>query len=130
MSAADERATADVMVELSETLVAQTDVESVLHLLTDRCLQQLDADAAGVLVADERAVLRLLAASPEHTARVTLFETTSAPGRWCFATGKPVIDTDLDNPDPRWVAFAGLAGEQGFRSVAALPMRARGEVIG
>jgi len=118
------------MVELSETLVAQTDVDSVLHLLTDRCLQQLDADAAGVLVADERAVLRLLAASPEHTARVTLFETTSAPGRWCFATGKPVIDTDLDNPDPRWVAFAGLAGEQGFRSVAALPMRARGEVIG
>jgi GAF domain-containing protein len=122
--------TTDIMVELSETLVTDTDVDSVLHLLTDRCVEQLDVQAAGVLVADERGVLRLLAASPEHTARVTLFEAPSAPCHWCFATGQPVADADLDHPDLRWAAFAGQAIGQGFRSVTALPMRVRGEIIG
>ncbi|MEU8241654.1 GAF domain-containing protein [Actinoplanes missouriensis] len=130
MSAAQDPATMDLLVELSDTLVADLDVDKLLQTVTNRCIELLDAQAAGVMVADGRGTLRLLAAAPEYTTWVDLFEAPGAPTGWCFATGLAVADADLDIPDPRWAAFARQAREGGFRSAVALPMRVRGDVIG
>jgi len=123
-------ATTDLLVELSDALLADLDIDKLLQNVTSRCLALLDAQTAGVVLTDDQGVLRLLAAAPDYTAGVELFEATAAPTSWSFATGLPVADADLDIPDSRWAGFARQARRNGFRSVAALPMQVRGEVIG
>ncbi|WP_433790799.1 GAF domain-containing protein [Actinoplanes sp. CA-252034] len=59
-----------------------------------------------------------------------LFEAASTPGTWSFVTGETVVDADLGRPDHRWPGFAQQARDDGFRSVAAVPMRIRGEIVG
>ncbi|MEV8503756.1 GAF domain-containing protein [Actinoplanes sp. NPDC051475] len=130
MSVADDPAMVDFLVELSDTLVADLDADGLLHWVTERAVRLLSAQAAGIMVADGRGVLCLLAAAPEYTPRARLFEAPSAPASWCFATGRPAVDADLDDPDPRWAAYAEQARDDGFRSVAAAPMRMRGEIVG
>src|SRR5690242_14068919 len=120
----------DFLVELSDTLVADLDADGLLQWVAERCVRLLSAQAAGVMVADGRGVLRLLAAAPEYTSRVGLFEAPAASGSWAFGTGQPAVDAHLDDPAPRWVAFAERACADGFRSVAAAPMRVGGEVVG
>ncbi|MEU4561694.1 GAF domain-containing protein [Actinoplanes sp. NPDC023936] len=120
----------DLLVELSDILVSDLDVDKLLQKLTNRCIDLLDAQAAGVMLAGDRGTLRLLAAAPEYTTWVDLFEAPASPIGWCFTTGLAVADADLDIPDPRWTAFARQARDGGFRSAVALPMRVRGEVIG
>lgn len=130
VSAAHDPAMTDLLVELSDTLVADTDAERLLHRVSERCLRLLDVQEAGILVADDRGVLRLLAAAPGYAARMALFEDSSAPASWCFVTGMALVDPDLDSADPRWPVFARQARQAGFRSVSAVPMKVRGEIIG
>ncbi len=56
---------ADTFVELTDTMVADFDVLDFLHVLTDRSVQLLDVSAAGLLLADPRGELRVVAASSE-----------------------------------------------------------------
>ncbi|MFI1988244.1 GAF domain-containing protein [Actinoplanes sp. NPDC020271] len=130
MSAAQGPATLDLLVELSDALVTDLDVDGLLEKLTNRCVELVGAQVAAIMLADSRGTLRLLAAAPEYATWIDLLEASHTPGNWSFATGLPVSDADLDVPDPRWAAFARQAREGGFRSVTAVPMRVRGEVIG
>ncbi|MFI7599086.1 GAF domain-containing protein [Actinoplanes sp. NPDC049681] len=130
MNAADDPAMMDLLVEVSDTLVADLETDALLQWVTERGVQLLSAQVAGIVLADARGVLRLLAAAPEYTEQAKLFEAPSAPPHWCFATGETLVDADLDDPDPRWAVFAEQARADGFRSVAAVPMRIRGEIIG
>ena len=52
-------------VELTDTMVAGFDVIDFLHVLTGRSVQLLDVSAAGLLLADPRGELRVVAASSE-----------------------------------------------------------------
>ncbi|MEU4624203.1 GAF domain-containing protein [Actinoplanes sp. NPDC023801] len=130
MSASEDAAMMDFLVEMSDTLVADLDTGGLLHWVAERGVRLLTAQAAGFMVADERGTLRLLAAAPVHISGEELFEAPSAPASWCFVTGDPMFDVDLDVPDLRWAVFAAQARMSGFGSVAAVPMRVRDEVIG
>ena len=55
----------ETFVELTDTMVAGFDVIDFLHMLTDRSVQLLDVSAAGLLLADPRGELRVVAASSE-----------------------------------------------------------------
>src|SRR5580692_670925 len=55
----------DTFVDLADTLVADFDVIDFLHLLSDRAVELLGASAAGVMLADPRGQLRLVAASSQ-----------------------------------------------------------------
>ena len=55
---------------------------------------------------------------------------TRAPCLDCFRTGQPVTAVDLAGADQQWPQFAAAATQAGFRSVEALPMRLRDQVIG
>jgi GAF domain-containing protein len=122
----------DTFVDLADTMVADFDVIDFLHLLTDRTVLLLAASAAGVVLADPRGELRVAAASSEKAGLVELFQLQNDQGPCldCFRTGRPISAADLTGPDQRWPRFAQAATQAGFRTVEALPMRLRDQVIG
>jgi transcriptional regulator with GAF, ATPase, and Fis domain len=122
----------DTFVELTDTMVAGFDVIDFLHVLTDRSVQLLDVSAAGLLLADPRGELRVVAASSEAARLLELFQIQNDEGPCleCFRSGHPVQAADLAVVAPRWPRFAPAAGLAGFAAVQALPMRLREQVIG
>jgi len=123
---------ADAFVELADTMVADFDVIDFLHTLTERSVQLLDASAAGVLLADPRGELRLVAASTEAARVLELFQLQNDQGPCldCFRTGQVVVAPDLTAAGQAWPQFAAAARQAGFAAVHALPMRLRSQVIG
>jgi GAF domain-containing protein len=121
----------ETFVELTDTMIADFDVIDFLHLLTDRSTRLLDVSAAGLLLADQRSELRLVAASSEAARLLELFQLQDGQGPCldCFRTGKPVSSADLAD-DTRWPQFTDAAQRAGVSAVQALPMRLREQVIG
>jgi transcriptional regulator with GAF, ATPase, and Fis domain len=122
----------DTFVELTDTMVAGFDMIDFLHLLTDRSVKLLDASAAGLLLADPRGELRVVAASSEAARLLELFQLQNDQGPCldCFRSGQPVSAADLEAEADRWPRFAAAARQAGFGAVQALPMRLREHVIG
>ena len=118
--------------ELADTLVADFDVVELLTRLADRCVDVLDVDAAGLMLAGPDGDLRVMASSSEAMRLLELFELQSEEGPCldCYRSGQPVVNQDLAAANGRWPRFAAEALAAGFRSVHALPMRLRGTVIG
>jgi len=121
----------ETFVELTDTMVADFDLIDFLHVLTSRSVELLDVSAAGLLLADPRGELRVVAASSEAARLLELFQLQSDQGPCldCFRTGRPVSAADL-SAGQRWPQFAAAAEQAGFRAVQALPMRLRDQVIG
>jgi transcriptional regulator with GAF, ATPase, and Fis domain len=122
----------ETFVELTDTMVADFDVIDFLHVLTDRSVQLLDVSAAGLLLADPRGELRVVAASSEAARLLELFQLQNDQGPCldCFRSGRPVAAADLAAEAARWPRFAPAARKAGFAAVQALPMRLREQVIG
>jgi GAF domain-containing protein len=121
----------ETFVELTDTMVADFDLIDFLHVLTQRSVELLNVSAAGLLLADPRGELRVVAASSEAARLLELFQLQSDEGPCldCFRSGQPVSVADL-SAGQRWPQFAAAAEEAGFRAVQALPMRLRDQVIG
>jgi GAF domain-containing protein len=121
-------------VELADTLVAGYDLIEFLQTLTERCVELLEADAAGLLLASPDGTLMLVAASTEQARVVELLQLQQDEGPCpeSFRTGRPVIVSDIGAPEAmaRWPQFAAAAAQQGFAGVHAVPMRLRHQVIG
>jgi GAF domain-containing protein len=123
---------ARTLVELADTLVDNFDVVDLLTRLADHCIEVLDVDAAGIMLATPDGQLRSLASSSETMRVLELFEVQAQEGPCLDShrTGLPVVNNDLASADDRWPRFAAEARAAGFYSVHALPMRLRGSVIG
>ena len=123
---------ARTMVELADNLVDDFDVVELLTTLADRCVEVLDVEAAGIMLAGPDRELHLMASSSESMRVVELFELQSRQGPCldCFRTGRPVVNRDLTGVDPRWPRFAAVAVGEGFRAADAIPMRLRTTIIG
>ena len=122
----------DAFVEAADTLVDDFDVIEFLHTVAARCVQLLDVDAAGLMLADQRGQLHATAASTENARLLELFElqTDAGPCLDAFHSGAPVVNADLSANQERWPRFAEAAQATGFVSVHALPLRLRATVIG
>jgi hypothetical protein len=107
-------------------------VVEFLHRLTERCVELLDVGAAGVVLADERGALRVMAASDERAHTLELFEVQNKEGPCldCIRTGEPVFNEPLHGDGNRWPAFSREARAAEFRFAHALPMRLRDQVLG
>jgi GAF domain-containing protein len=122
----------ETLVELADTLVLGFDGIDFLHTLTERCVQLLGVDAAGILLIDQRGTLKLVAASTEQTRLLELFQLQNEEGPCldCYHSGQSVACADLTAAPQRWPLFATAAREQGFAAVQAVPMRLREQILG
>jgi GAF domain-containing protein len=122
---------AETFVQLADTLVDDFDIVELLTVLADRCVELLDAAAAGILLVDQRGVLQVVAASTEQARLLELFQLQNHEGPCldCFSSGRPVVNQTLADGNP-WRRFAPEALAAGFQSVQALPLRLRDTVIG
>jgi ANTAR domain/GAF domain len=132
MSVTREQQLAEALVEAADTLVDDFDVIDFLHTLAERCVQLLDVEAAGLMLADQRGQLHATAASSENARLLELFELQGDAGPCldAYRTGAAVVNADLQANQQRWPQFAEAAQLTGFLSVHALPLRLRGTVIG
>lgn len=131
--ALDQRAT-ETFVELADTLVDDFDTTEFLHTLIERCVELLDADTAGLLLADAQGALQLAAASTDQVQVLELLQLQQQEGPCleCYRSGQVVTLSDMSKPEytARWPRFSEAADELGFAGVHAIPMRLREETIG
>jgi GAF domain-containing protein len=123
---------AKTFLELADTLVDDFDVVDLLTRLAERCVEVLDVETAGVMLAAPGDQLRVLASTSEAMRDLELFELQAQEGPCvdCHRTGLPVVNQDLAAIGGRWPRFAAEAVAAGLHSAHALPMRLRGTVIG
>jgi transcriptional regulator with GAF, ATPase, and Fis domain len=127
-----EQLLASTFVDLADTLVADFDVIDFLHTLATRSVELLDADAAGIMLADHHGGLHVMASSAEEARLLELYELQNNEGPCldCFRSGQPVAREDLSAMRSSWPTFTEQLQRLGFHSVQALPMRLREETIG
>lgn len=132
MSVDREHGVTEAFVSLANNLVDGFDVVELLSGLTADCARLLDVASAGVLLADRRHVLHVMAASSEATRNLELFQLQRHQGPCldCYQGGAPVSVADLVEQADRWPQFVEAAGAAGFASVHALPMRLQENVLG
>ena len=118
--------------QLADTLVADFDLIDLLTMLADRCVELVDADAVGILLADNDGNLRVMAASSEQARLLELFQLQNEQGPCveAFTSGQPVNCTELRDSIERWPKFTPYAVGAGFECVYALPLRLRDTTIG
>ena len=129
---AREQRLAEVFVELADTLVEEFDVVEFLQMLTERCVELVDTDAAGLMLDDQRGHLQVVAYTTESARLLELFELQRAEGPCldCFATGQVIANVDLADSTSRWPIFTERALASGFSYSHALPLRLRRQVLG
>ena len=127
-----EQRLAEVFVELADTLVEEFDVVDFLQMLTERCVELVDTDAAGLMLDDQRGDLQVVAYTTEPARLLELFELQKAEGPCldCFATGQVIANVDLADSRSRWPVFTEAALASGFTYSHALPLRLRRQVLG
>jgi GAF domain-containing protein len=128
---AREAALARAFVRLADTLASDFDIVDFLHGLAADSVEILRAEAAGVMLADARGGLRLIASSDDRMRLLELFELQGAQGPCldAFSTGRAVQASAADSR-ARWPVFAPQASGAGFRFMCAVPLRVRTNVIG
>ncbi len=122
----------DAFVALADTLVAGFDVVDLFQMLVDTCQSALGVAHAGLLIANSDGDLELVASTSEQARLVETIQLAAEAGPCVesFRTGAIVSVEDVSAERPRWPAFIESAIEQGFRSVTAIPLRLRDDVIG
>jgi hypothetical protein len=120
------------LIEFADTLVADFDIVEYLQRLTDRCVELLHVDAAGLVLADRRGELQLIAATSDDARLLETFQLhlDEGPCVESCRSGRDVGAPDLAVAGRRWPRLAPALRHLGFSAVQALPMRRRAEVIG
>ena len=128
---ADQHYVARALVGFAEGLAENRTVEAVLQALGDYCTELLPVDSVGVLLLEDGDVCVATTNSPEGDAVEGLeVELGEGPCIDSIRTGHPVVVPDLAEATDRFPAFAPRAVDAGIRSIHAIPMVGRGEVVG
>jgi transcriptional regulator with GAF, ATPase, and Fis domain len=120
------------LIRLADTLVEDFDLLDVLDELARDCVRLLGVTAAGLLLAGPGGELHVVAASSERTRLLELFQLQRDQGPCLdsYRSGRKVSAPDPAVLAARWPEFAEVALATGYRSVDAVPMRLRQQVIG
>lgn len=120
-------------VDLADTLSQDFDLVEFLYTLVERCVELLDVSAVGLMLADDRGRLRVMASSTEEMRLLELFQLQNQEGPCleCYQGGQAVDEPDLAAAaHERWPRFASEAIRRGLRAGHALPMRLRTQTVG
>jgi GAF domain-containing protein len=127
-----EQLIADAFVELADTLVDDFDLVDFLNTVVEHAVELVDAQAAGIMLSDQRGGMEVMAASSHATRLVELFEIQNEEGPCldAFRSGRAVTRDDQAEMLASWPTFTPRLAEAGFSSAQAVPMRLRTQVIG
>lgn len=122
----------EAFVKLADTLTSDYDVVDLLHTLMEECIELLGTQAGGLMLADTRGTLELVASTSEQADFVEIMQLNAGAGPCidCFSTGTAVAVADINEAATKWPEFRTAALQQGFYSVQATPLRLRGQIIG
>ena len=132
MSAARERSVSAAFVAIANSLAEDYDAVDLFTGLTTHCADLLDVASAALLLADERGVLHVMAASSDATRDLETFQLQRQEGPCldCHHDGSAILVPDLATERARWPVFVPAAIAAGFGAVHAVPMRLRDVVLG
>lgn len=127
-----ERRLIETFVSLADVLVGDVDTDELLHLLGERCVELLDIDAAGVMLAMQPGQLHAVAATSRDMRQLEIFEVASAegPSVAAYMNGRPETEHNLEGAASRWPSFVPRALELGFVAAHGFPLRLRDRTIG
>jgi GAF domain-containing protein len=127
-----EQRLSETFVELADTLVDDFDVVDFMTLLTERCVELLGATDGGLMLVDPLGELRVVASSSEEMRTLELLELQSSEGPCldAYRSATAVGAADLDEITKQWPGFGQHVRLAGYRSVYAVPMRLRSDVLG
>lgn len=120
------------MASLADTLVVGYDVADLLQTLVDACVELLEVDAAGLLLADPDDRLELVASTSEESRLVEVMQVAAEAGPCidCFRTATVVSVPDITRAPTEWDDIRRACMANGFSSVFAIPLRLRETTIG
>jgi GAF domain-containing protein len=112
----------EAMQSISASFSADFSVIDLVHHVVEECRTVLGIADVGVVLADRKGQLHVVAATSERTSLVEALQidTGKGPCMESYRTGRSAIVQDFYG---REGAFARLAREQGFKSVYATPLR-------
>ncbi|MFD0363314.1 GAF and ANTAR domain-containing protein [Nocardia sp. GCM10030253] len=113
-------------------LAGEFDVIELSQQLLEACLDSTDAADAGLLLADQRGDLRILAASAERQELLDLLQlgAVDGPSAQAYRGMSPAALDDLGGTAHESPEFGRCALAAGYRSAYALPLRLQRDCIG
>lgn len=127
----DGRDLTQVLVEFAQLLVVDHSVQQVLDRLGAYCTELLPVDGIGVLITPDGDLAVATANTPQGRIVEQLeVELGEGPCTDAVRTGEQILLPDLEAATGRYPRFAPRALDAGVRSIHALPMVARGDVVG
>ncbi|MHA7287754.1 ANTAR domain-containing protein [Arthrobacter sp. MDT3-44] len=118
-------------VRLADTLVADYDVLDLLHTLAEECVDLLQVDQVGLLLASPQGDLQVVASTSEEAELVEMLQLQAGEGPCieCYHSGAVVSIADV-TPLDKWPVFRQACLRQGFASVHVVPLRIHDRIIG
>jgi hypothetical protein len=123
---------AGALSDLARETTSGTDTVDMLSRLAKQSVEIIPVTAAGILVVDQFSLLKVIGSSSDAAHLLDLYQVQNKEGPClvCLHTGVAVSLDDLAAPGAPWPHFRVAATREGFRSVYALPLRAKGTVLG
>lgn len=127
-----ERRLLDAFLAATDTLVAEYDVVEMLQSLVEDVADLFGVDDAGIMLANQRGDLEVVAATSEETALLGLLQLESGEGPCveAYANGATVVVDGPEDMRSRWPLFAAEAERAGYVAVHSIPLRVRDSVLG
>lgn len=132
MARTRERQLVETFVTLTDTLVTDYDVVDLLQSLVDNTTELFDASAAGIMLANHRQELEVIASTSERSNFIGLMQLEAGEGPCVEAsmTGQTVSVESPTEMQRRWPRFAAASEQQGYVSVHSVPLRLRNATLG
>ena len=127
---ADQTALLRAFADFAHTIAGPYEIGDVLDRLTDHATAVLDIDGAGVSLSDA-GELKFVSATDDRTVAIEerQAEFGDGPCHDAYRSSDVMTSADLSAED-RWLRYTPFVIEQGFPSVAGIPMMAADTCIG
>lgn len=122
----------DTFLRVTDTLVTDFDPHELLQTLAERCLQLLDVETAGVMLADRSGRLGTVASSSREMEELEALEihASEGPSYEAYREGEELICHDLAGTQQRWPSFMEHAAKMDLTAAYGFPLRVRERTIG
>jgi transcriptional regulator with GAF, ATPase, and Fis domain len=127
-----ERGLGEVFVALADSLREEHDVIDTMDYLVEASTKFTSASEAGIVLADTKGTLHVVASTSERAADVEEEQLGAHEGPcWeAFRTGVLVEVPAIPATADRWPRFAHATQTRGFEAAHAIPLRLRNQTLG